>query len=120
MSLASLRNRHLSKNVFNTLKHAQSVFRLVNGRSDAAEPMTVILAWNRASQSTDMGRGVSQSGRFRVISTQALTTRDRVRIGDAEYSVTAIDAADSGTLTVHIMAYRPETRGAKPLRTGEF
>ena len=99
---------------------ATQIRRYINGDQDHQAIVTGIVTWYPTMDEDGRGRATKRRGEILFSSSLNLTMRDAFAIGADVVQVEAISQKQDGTQVVTITQTIPETRGAKPIRTGDL
>lgn len=118
MTLKTQMTADVSTVFLNTDDFATSARRLIAGETCNIELFTVMADDDMPAREHDRGRGYSHTRSIWFASTQTLLTDDAVYVDSVRYEVDSIGDAQDGMRQAKLIRYEPETRGAKPVRTG--
>jgi hypothetical protein len=99
---------------------ATQIRRYINGDQDHQAIVTGIVTWYPTMDEDGRGRATKRRGEIMFSSSLNLTMKDAFAIGADVVQVEAISQKQDGTQVVTITQTLPETRGAKPIRTGDL
>ena len=99
---------------------ATQMRRYVDGNQDQQVIVTGIVTWYPTIDEDGRGRATKRRGEIIFSSDLNVTTRDAFMIGNDFVQVEAVGPKQDGALVVTITQTLPETRGAKPMRTGDI
>lgn len=121
MSLADLIVSDVTDVLINTDDFATQILRYVGGNEQGRPTrISAVVTWYPAQTDYDQGRATIRRGAMVVSSTIGVTVKDSFRIGDELVQVDTIGPVLEGAQTVSFVQRLPESKGAKPLHTGDI
>ena len=99
---------------------ATQIRRYIEGDQDHQVIVTGIVTWYPTMDEDGRGRATKRRGEILLSSSLNLSMKDAFAIGSDVVQVESIGPKQDGAQVVTITQTLPETRGAKPIRTGDI
>jgi hypothetical protein len=118
MPLSQLIEEHVTSVFMNTEHFASTVLRYIDGDSSNIAQIVAVVNVTNSTFEDQRGRGYAHRAEMFLASSITLNPSDAIKYGDNRYEIEAIGDEEHGMRVVKLIRYQPETRGAKPIRTG--
>lgn len=119
--MSTFGTRHTAVGVPLALRfNGTSVTQYVGGKVSSAKTVTAVVEWKPVNEQDNRGRATVREGELMVAGTTAVAIDDAFLIEGNRAEVYALDAIQNGVQVVHVRQNIPETKGARPLRTGDI
>lgn len=118
MSLNQLIDEHVSLVFMNTEDFASDLVRYVCGDSANTQQIVGIVTVHTPVVDDMRGRGYIHRADVVLDESVVVTESDGILYGGFRFEVESIGIAEHGLKTMFIVRYQPESKGAKPIRSG--
>lgn len=119
MSLPEIAAAHVDSVFFNTAHHAETLTRNVDGKNDQTESFPAIVDWIVETDDT-RGQASYRRGVVGIPDSKTVTVRDSIMLGGYTAEITHPPTTQNGMTVFRVLQYLPETKGARPVRTGDI